>query len=121
MGYKRIGSAIHNFAHSFASLMNYFEGEYIIDILGKVVPRLLEGELRIRFPGGRIEPQREYPKPLREAVRYYDQWLPRHLASEDVPPELVRDVQVVVTATRHGLLYRVEATDNRGKSYVVPM
>jgi hypothetical protein len=69
MGYKRIGSAIHNFAHSFASLMNYFEGEYIIDILGKVVPRLLEGELRIRFPGGRIEPQREYPKPLREAVR----------------------------------------------------
>ncbi|MBK6387119.1 MAG: hypothetical protein IPF71_10110 [Rhodoferax sp.] len=35
MKYKHVASALHNFGHSFVSLMNYVEGEYIDDILAK--------------------------------------------------------------------------------------
>jgi hypothetical protein len=119
MTYKRIGAAVHNFAHSFVSLMNYFEGEYIIDIIGKVVPQLQYGELRIKFPGGVIEPARDYPKALLASIKYYAQLLPRHLSNEGVLPELVIDLQIVISTTRRGLYYRVEATDNRGKAYSV--
>ena len=31
--YKNIRSAIHNFGHSFVSLMNYVDGVYVIDEL----------------------------------------------------------------------------------------
>jgi len=31
MKYKNIYSAIHNFGHSFTSLMNYVDGDYVID------------------------------------------------------------------------------------------
>ena len=36
MKYKRIYSAIHNFGHSFTSLMNYVDGDYVIDELVKI-------------------------------------------------------------------------------------
>ena len=118
MGYKRIPAAIHNFAHSFVSLMNYFNNEYVIDIIGKLVPQLPDGELRIKFPGGHIEPARDYPKPLLVSIAYYEERLSQHLLKENVPPVLVTSVTIVITNTRRGLYYRVEATDNRGKSHV---
>jgi hypothetical protein len=121
VSYKRIGAAVHNFAHSFVSLMNYFDGEYIIDIVGKLVPHLPSGEFRIKFPGGGLDPSRGYPAPLLASVKYYDAWLPRHLVSEGVSPELIIRVEIVVESTPCGLYYRVEATDNRGKEYSLPV
>ncbi|MBI3823320.1 MAG: hypothetical protein HY289_11675 [Planctomycetes bacterium] len=105
MGYKRIPAAIHNFGHSFASLMNYHDDEYIIDILARMVPKLPESELSIKFPGGKIEPPREMPKPLLDSVAYYDQHLPRHLSNEGVSPDCITEVRLVVTSSRRGLCY----------------
>ncbi|AWY00274.1 hypothetical protein A8139_09885 [Marinomonas primoryensis] len=36
MKYKNIKSAIHNFGHSFVSLMNYVDEDYVIDEIGKI-------------------------------------------------------------------------------------
>lgn len=36
MKYKHIYSAIHNFGHSFTSLMNYVDDDYVIDELDKI-------------------------------------------------------------------------------------
>ena len=39
MSYKRIGSLIHNWSHSFVSLMNYVDDDYVIGELGKILLR----------------------------------------------------------------------------------
>ena len=33
MKYKHIDAVLHNFGHSFVSLMNYVDDEYILDVL----------------------------------------------------------------------------------------
>jgi len=36
MKYKHVNAAIRNFGHSFTSLMNYVDGDYVMDELAKI-------------------------------------------------------------------------------------
>ena len=119
MGYKRISSGLHNFAHSFLSLMNYVDGEYIIDLLPKVLRETPGHEIRISLPGGTIEPPRDYPAVFRKSVRCYCNRYQGHFESEHVDVSLLRGVVFVVFADLGGVLCRAEATDDRGKEHSV--
>jgi hypothetical protein len=119
VGYKRIRSAIHNFAHSFLSSMNYVDDEHVIDVIRSLLPRQQGGELRFRFPEGEIEPLGDYPGPLKKSVEQYAVRLPSHLREEGVDPQLVADLVILTSIGGRGPRYRVEATDDRGKRHRV--
>ena len=54
MKYKHIAGAIHNFGHSFTSLMNYVDGDYVIDELAKIHA---EGkDIEVDWLSGRFKP-----------------------------------------------------------------
>ena len=119
MGYKRIPSALRNLAHSFVSLMNYVDDEYIVDILPSVLSDLPEHELVIRFPDGTLEPDRTYPSRLRKSVRLYAARFAGHFEGEGVVPESVAEAQLTISRGRLGLQCEARAVDDRGKTYAV--
>lgn len=119
MKYKHIPSMLHNFGHSFMSLMNTADSEYIIDLLAEALKKIPTYRLEIHFPSRRIEPRMDYPDGLRRSVGYWADSLPRHMASHGVASEAVPEIVLVVFADVWGMHCRVQATDDRGKSYDV--
>ncbi len=54
MKYKNIYSAIHNFGHSFTSMMNYVDGDYVIDELSNIHQK--EYDIEVDWISGEFEP-----------------------------------------------------------------
>ncbi len=119
MGYKRIGSAIHNLAHSFVSLMNYVDDEYIIDILPEVLHSIPDHQLKIHFPGGELLPSGTYPAKLLKSVDHYTKDYSDHLRREGIDPLIVRETEIVIYVDRYGMRCKARAEDDRGKHYEV--
>lgn len=119
MGYKRVNAALHNLAHSFVSLMNYVDGEYIIDLLTTVLRETPGSEIRFSLLDGAISPQKEFHPALMKAIGYYRNRVASHLQSENVGPEIVRSLEFVLFADTEGLMCRAEAIDDRGGSHIV--
>lgn len=119
MGYKRITSAIHNLAHSFVSLMNYVDDEYIIDILPDVLRGIPDHQLNIQFPTGQLLPAGVYPERLIKSVGYYTQDYLDHMRREGVDPATLRVIEIFIYVDNYGLRCRVEAEDDRGKHYEI--
>lgn len=119
MKYKAIPSMLHNFGHSFMSLMNYVDGEYAVDLLQQALTGLPTYRLEIHFPSRKIDPPAEYPEKLRTSVGYWADSLPKHMANHGVTSEVVPEVVLVVFGDVRGMHCRVQATDDRGKTYDV--
>ena len=119
--YKLIKSCIHNAAHSFLSLMNYFDDEYIIDI----IPRLLNSsgnkEISINLTTGKIDGISDIPNKLRASVEYHRDYLPKHILSHQLDPNLIRDLTLrifpsgpISKTANYGIECDVECLDDRG-------
>jgi hypothetical protein len=117
VGYKRINSAIHNFAHSFVSLMNYVDGEYIIDLLPKLLRETPGHEIRFSLIDGTISPKRDFNPTFLKSVGYYRNRVASHLESEDVNPETIRSLDFILFADMNGPICRAEAVDDRGVAH----
>src|SRR5574342_1345284 len=118
MKYKRIKSAIHNFGHSFVSLMNYVDGEYIIDLLPPLLRDLPGNALTVRFPAGTLEPDREYPSTLRKSVAYWAASYPDQLRSQGIDPDALVE-SCLVLSLAPGLRCEARAVDDRGDVHSV--
>lgn len=114
MGYKRIESAIHNLAHSFMSLMNYVDDQYVIDMLPKLVRETPGHEIRISLLDAAIHPKREYDPTFLKSVGYYRNRVRSHLESEDVDPDTVSSFEFIIYFDNDGPICVAEATDDRG-------
>jgi hypothetical protein len=66
MKYKNIKSVLHNFGHSFFSLMNYVEDEYVVDVVAKMIKEIDTHELRIYFPEEKVSPSVNCPEMLKK-------------------------------------------------------
>lgn len=117
MGYKRIHSAIHNFAHSFVSLMNYVDGEYILDLLPKLLRDTPGHEIRFSLIDGTISPRREFHPAFLKAVACYRTRVVSHLESENVNSTMIRSFDFILFADVNGLVCRAEAIDDRGVTH----
>lgn len=117
VGYKRINAAIHNLAHSFVSLMNYVDGEYIIDLLPKLLSETPEQEIRFSLLDGTISPQRDLHPAFMKSIGYYRNRIKSHLESENVEPEIVRSLEFILFADINGPICRAEAIDDRGVTH----
>jgi hypothetical protein len=120
MKYKNIKSMLHNFAHSFVSLMNYYDDTYIIDILPKIIKKSENKEVKIYFPSGKIDPPLHTHKKKRiieKSIAYYKDWLPKHAQSHNVELERLSDIHITGKKTFRGVKYRIKARDDRGVEY----
>jgi len=119
--YKNIPSALHNYAHSFMSLMNYREGEYVVDVVSEVLRELPQYELHVSFIDGKLAPDRIYPAVLLASAADYSLRFAGHLASHNVDHTAVVEATLVLRGTGMGITSRVRAKDNRGQEYDVPV
>lgn len=123
MKYKLIPAALHNFAHSFVSLMNYVDEEYLIDLVPRLLAESPDGKIRIAFPSGHIAPPASYPETLVKSVGYRAASLAAHLESHQTSLAAVGGGLWVVLQAREGSpegwACSVEATDERGRLHSI--
>jgi hypothetical protein len=80
----RAGSALHNFGHSFVSLINV-EGDYVMSILVRTAERTGLHWFAFDVLGDRVEPLSLATAPVRRSVTHYRGEFPRLLQSHRVP------------------------------------
>jgi hypothetical protein len=119
--YKNIPAALHNHGHSFVSLMNYFESTYVVDVVADLLHRMPQNELRISFTQGTLLPSGEYPAVLLTSVESYSSRFAAHLARHKDVPTSVVEATLVIRGTAHGISARVQAKDDKGREYDVPV
>lgn len=119
MKYKHIDAMLHNFGHSFVSLMNYVDDEYIIDVLSELAHQVPGHELDINFANGHVSPAGEYPAKLHKSIEYWMKWLPKHMENHRVTPSALPEVHLRYRLVRGGQEVIVAARDDRGKDHKV--
>jgi len=112
--YKNIRSAIHNFGHSFVSLMNYVDGVYVSDLLFDI--RAKGHDVEIDWLENTFAPESEMTPTIRKSIDYWRGDVKRHLASQDVDIDRLRGLKLICAA--RGIRY-MWALDDRGKEYRV--
>jgi hypothetical protein len=119
MKYKNIDSMLHNFGHSFVSLMNYVDEEYIVDVLPRVAVNAPGFELDFNFTKRSISPQLDYPSNLIKSMNYWSDRLQGHIESHNVDPQKISDVHLRYRLLKIGSEVIVEAMDDRGMPHKV--
>lgn len=119
MKYKNIKSMLHNFAHSFTSLMNYVDDEHVVDILAETVRMLPSHKITIHFPEGQIEPEGRYHPSLTKSIELWANWLPSLIQSHNLEAGVVRGISISYAHTRKGVEIFVFGSDDRGKRYEI--
>lgn len=119
MKYKHIDSALHNFGHSFVSLMNYVDDTYICDLLDVAARDSGVSEVRINFSGEVADlPACSAPQ-LAKSFEYWKAWLPKLLEDQKVSPASLSAIVLRYKLTRMGREILIEAIDDRGKHHNV--
>ena len=115
MKYKHIDSALHNFGHSFVSLMNYVDDQYICDLLDELALNSGIGEARIDFSGDVASLPDGSTPALVKSFEHAKAWLPKLLAQQNVDPASLSAVILRYKLTRMGREVLIEAIDDRGQ------
>jgi hypothetical protein len=119
MKYKEIDAMLHNFGHSFVSLMNYVNDVYITDILSEYARKAESHELAINFNDGSIRPEFAYPEELVKSVAYWKDWLPTHMTNHRIDARSLSPIILRYRLVKLGREVIVESTDDRGKKHKV--
>jgi hypothetical protein len=115
--YKVIPAAIHNFTHSFISLMNYVDDQYVMDILRDVIAKAPEKQVAIEWLPDPPVTSVPMPPTVQKSLGYYRATLPKHMQSHGIPMDALRSFQTVLYHSRLGLRARAEAVDDRGNEH----
>jgi hypothetical protein len=112
--YKNIYSAMHNLGHSFLSLMNYVDGEYVIDELADIRSRGFD--IEIDWLNNTFIPEGELTPRIDKAIAYYSEDLINHLQSQDVDLNCIKVLKLHWPAKGKKYMW---AEDDRGKEYKI--
>ncbi|GFE79567.1 hypothetical protein GCM10011487_15670 [Steroidobacter agaridevorans] len=112
MKYKHINSAIHNFGHSFTSLMNYVDDGYVIDELVDIHAKGYD--IEVNWLTGTFKPEVLRSPRIKKSIGYWRDNLSKHLTKHGVGPEALTELLFVWPARERK---QMRAVDNRGKSY----
>jgi hypothetical protein len=125
MKYKNINSMLHNFGRSFCSLINYVDGEYMVDVVPKVLARIPD-RLEINFPSGQIVPRVEIPDGLKKSIIFRSEWLPRHIQAHRIDYDKISEIKMefrrssaLSRTSIYGFECDVCCLDDRGKHHRV--
>ena len=112
MKYKNINAALHNFGHSFLSLMNYIDEGHVLDDLAAIHGR--HHDIEINWLTGKFSPAPLITARIARSIAFWQQKLPDHLRRHSVDLAALTALALVWPArARQHLL----ATDDRGSSY----
>lgn len=114
MKYKNISAAIHNFGHSFTSLVNYVEDGYVIDELSNIHAK--GHEIQINWLNGQFQPSVLASPRITKSIEYWRASLAEHLQRHNIAPAAIAELRFVWPTP--GRKY-MAAVDDRGKSYKV--
>lgn len=114
MKYKNIHSAIHNFGHSFTSLMNYVDDDYVIDELRKI--HGAGNDISVDWLTAQFEPASMETPRIRKSIGYWKDTLDKHLLSQNVDPARLTQLRFRWPARQRKFM---EAVDDRGQAYKI--
>ncbi len=131
--YRQIKSVAHNFSHSFTSMMNWYDGDYMMDRLISIMSRNKIDEIKLDILSTRLEPESINIKEVAYSIKIYcDQFFPGLLKSHGIPANYIK--QAILTLRFHfseirhyermcnSIIVpydcRTEIIDNRGRVYV---
>lgn len=89
------------------------------DVLGDLLPGVADGRLRLRFPGGVVDPPVAGADRLAAVVAEFDRRFADFLAACDVRPDQVAECDLVAESGRNRPRYKVVVRDWRGWSLIV--
>lgn len=112
MKYKHIHSAIHNFGHSFTSLMNYVDDDYVMDELEKI--HATGNDIEVDWLTGTFSPEGMTTQRIQKSIGYWRDGLKEHMMSQNVDLNAITELKFrwPVRQRKHML-----ASDDRGKEY----
>ncbi|MFM2450138.1 MAG: hypothetical protein RIS44_2588 [Pseudomonadota bacterium] len=119
MKYKEIDAMLHNFGHSFVSLMNYVDDVHIADVLQEYVWKAESHEIRIDFHDGCITPNLDFPQAFERSIALWKAWLPKHMRNHRIDEQSLAPVVLRFRLTNQGPEVIVETKDDRGKAHKV--
>ena len=114
MKYKNIYSAIHNFGHSFTSLMNYVDGDYVMDEITKIHAENID--IEVDWLSGRFSPAEMGTPRFLKSVGFWKSHLEEHLASQNVNLNAISELKFRWPAQHRKYML---ALDDRGKEYKI--
>jgi len=110
---------LHNFGHSFVSLNNYVDNDYVADALPQLARQSPNYELKINFSNGEITPPDNYPERLHKSISYWMDWLPKHIENHGLESERLSDIYFRYRLVKAGTEIIVSCTDDRGVEHKV--
>lgn len=81
----RAGSALHNFGHSFVSLMNWYDDGYVMSNLVRQAIRTRTNWLTFDILGERAEPFELLTPAVLHSIEEYRSWFPKLLQTHRIP------------------------------------
>ena len=114
MKYKHIHSAIHNFGHSFTSLINYVDNDYVMDELTKIHTQ--GNDIEVDWLTGSFTPENLITPRIQKSIGYWRDSLEKHLASQKVDLPVLSQLKFYWPARGRKYMF---ALDDRGKEYKI--
>jgi len=128
--YKVLKSVAHSFGHSFVSLMNYAEDDYVMGHLLTQARLTRNNRLMVDILSGQAAPRALLTKPVIDSVSRYAAWFPKLVVSHRTELRFVRsaameivfdlNVERPVRGTvliESPFVCRVTIVDDRGKGW----
>src|SRR5690349_22761959 len=129
--YKVLKGVAHSFGHSFVSLMNYREDDYVMGHLLTQARATRQPTLMVNVITGEAGPRALLVRPVSDSIRRYADWFPKLVASHRTDMKYVRAARMQVwfnlaveRPVRHApgltespFVCRVEIDDDRGKTW----
>ena len=114
MKYKNIYSAIHNFGHSFTSLVNYVEDNYVIDELIDIHRHGYD--IEVDWKTRKFTPENLKSHRIKTSIGYWSDSLKKQLASHNVELEKIESIKFLWPSGQRKFML---ATDDCGKEYKI--
>jgi hypothetical protein len=76
ISHKPLGSVSHNFGHSFISLMNYINDDYLLGHLLRQARKTNMNKLTVDILEGKSEPNQLLTNAIKTSIKHYCDWFP---------------------------------------------
>jgi hypothetical protein len=127
--YKVLKSVAHSLAHSFTSLMNYRDNDYVLGHLLRQARATGQSRLDFDVLTGKASPASLVTPPVADSISSYQKWFPQLVTSHKTSMNVVQGATVTLTfdldvrrPVRHHPAFQespyrcvADITDDRGK------
>lgn len=114
MKYKNIYSAIHNIGHSFTSLMNYVDNDYVIDELWSIHRKGYD--IEVDWLLCKFEPEHLATPRIKKSISYRCDSLKKQLSAQNVDFERLVSLKFIWPFKQRKYML---ALDDKGKEYKI--